>query len=95
MYTKSAHTSRSASLLVSALIVTLLSLGACTRSSTEPENPGSDYDYARVDTRAARSVRPQAAKRETSVNPRGQVLRVWVPQSIGTRRPDVASPILL
>ncbi len=76
MSAKPAHSRRSASLLLSVLIVSLLSLGACTRSYTEPEDPGSDYAAdARAGMRAATFARPRATRREGMINPRAEALK--------------------
>ena len=69
MYAQIAHTRRSASLLVSILLVSLLSLGACT-SSTGPKDPDSGSADARASLRPALQIR-QAVKKQARMNPRG------------------------
>jgi hypothetical protein len=92
MSAQSRHTRRSASLLVSALLVSLLSLGACTKSYTSPEDP-TDYDYARQDMKAALVLRPSAAKKEARMNPKGDraVASVSMSEIVVSRMSDKAS----
>jgi len=68
MYTKPAHTRRSATLVLSLLLVSLLGLGACATPATGTDESSQEYQ---VPTDGMRSnLRAQATKKQARMIPR-------------------------